>query len=219
MKELWYVHKTKLLIGAGVFVLLCVLIWSRFPIPDQAHTEQQVSFLLDADEVEEIRAPVDTKGEPEVIEMASTELLVDVKGAVFKPGVYKMKPGDRVIDAVETAGGFLNDADTRKVNLASLLSDEMVIIVPQEGEEDEGEVLITTDISETSDPSDGKININSASAVELTALTGIGPAKAEGIIAYRTENGMFKNIEEIMNVTGIGEKSFEKLKDEITVAD
>jgi competence protein ComEA len=156
--------------------------------------------------------------EQETSQPINKEVLIDIKGAVFQPGVYKMKSGDRVIDAVEVAGGFLDDADTRKVNLASLLTDEMVIIVPREGDEEEREVLIKPENSSNADSAGEKININSASEEELTALTGVGPAKAKAIIDYRTDHGLYKSIEEIMNVTGIGEKSFEKLKDEITVA-
>lgn len=218
LKELWYVHKTKVLIVVGVFVLFCSLIWSRLYVPVETQAEQQVSFLMEADEEAGEDSLKEMDAETETSLPISEEVLIDIKGAVFQPGVYRMKVGDRVIDAVETAGGFLDDADTRKVNLASLLSDEMVIIVPREGDEEEAEVLIISDNSPAPDSADKKININSASQEELATLTGIGPAKAKAIIGYREEHGLFKSIEEIMKVSGIGDKSFEKLKDEITVA-
>ncbi|WP_339146959.1 MULTISPECIES: helix-hairpin-helix domain-containing protein [unclassified Sutcliffiella] len=218
MKELWYVHKTKVLIVISVVVLFCFFIWSRLYVPTETQAEQQVSFLMEATEAESEEDLGVNDVEQETSQPINKEVLIDIKGAVFQPGVYKMKSGDRVIDAVEVAGGFLDDADTRKVNLASLLTDEMVIIVPREGDEEEREVLIKPENSSNADSAGGKININSASEEELTALTGVGPAKAKAIIDYRTDHGLYKSIEEIMNVTGIGEKSFEKLKDEITVA-
>ncbi len=218
MKELWYVHKSKVLIVVGVFVVFCFFIWSRLYVPAETQAEQQVSYLMEAPDEDKEEAIEDVDVVMDTVHPKSEEVLIDIKGAVFQPGVYRMKEGERVIDAVEKAGGFLEDADTRKVNLASLLSDEMVIIVPHEGEEGEGEVLIISGSSPASDPVGGKININSASQDELTSLTGVGPAKALAIIDYRTDHGLFKTIEEIMNVTGIGEKSFEKIRDEITVA-
>ncbi|MCG1022306.1 helix-hairpin-helix domain-containing protein [Sutcliffiella horikoshii] len=218
MKELWYVHKTKVLIVIGVFVLFCFFIWSRLYVPTETQAEQQVSLLMEAAEAEMEEDLEINDGKQESPQPINIEVLIDIKGAVFRPGVYKMKTGDRVIDAVETAGGFLDDADTRKVNLASLLTDEMVIIVPREGDEEVGEVLIKSSNSPETVSAASKVNINSASEAELTTLTGVGPAKAKAIIDYRTDHGLFKSIEEIMNVTGFGEKSFEKLKDEITVA-
>jgi competence protein ComEA len=171
-----------------------------------------VSFILD-EETEEAEAV------NEALEHTVTDILIDIKGAVIEPGVYKMKSGDRIMDAVLRAGGFLENADTRKVNLAALLADEMVIIVPLDGEEDVVVVQhsITEGASAFSD-NGGKININTATEEELTRLSGVGPAKAKAIINYRSEQGMFKKNEDIKNVTGIGEKSFEKFKNEITVS-
>ena len=139
-------------------------------------------------------------------------VLVDVKGAVHHPGVYQLEGSSRVIDAITIAGGLREEAVTTHVNFAKELVDEMLIYIPVEGEE----------IAEI--PQEGeaggdnqKININTASASELETLSGIGPQKAQGIIYFFFVEGKFQTIEELTNVSGIGEKTFEKLKDAIVV--
>jgi len=136
-------------------------------------------------------------------------VFVDVKGAVVHQGVYEINKLARVKDVIALAGGFTKEADQTKINLAAKVRDEMVIYVPQIGEE--GAVL-------TSGGTEGKkVNINQATVDELQTLQGIGPAKAAAIIAYREENGPFVKIEDLLNVSGIGEKSLEKIKEQITV--
>ncbi|MDZ5712289.1 helix-hairpin-helix domain-containing protein [Jeotgalibacillus haloalkalitolerans] len=139
-------------------------------------------------------------------DMTASVLFVDIKGKVANEGVYEMEQGDRVIDLIQKAGGELPDADMTAVNLAQMLHDEMVIIVPGKPSEQKG------DLSTQSD----KININRATQTELESITGIGPSKATAIIQYREENGPFKSIEDIMNISGIGEKTFDKLKESIS---
>ncbi|MET3574709.1 helix-hairpin-helix domain-containing protein [Bhargavaea ullalensis] len=143
-------------------------------------------------------------------------IFVDVKGAVAKPGVYSAEEGDRVIDAVGRAGGFLPDAVPDAVNHAERLRDEMVIYVPfllQEGGEEE-----TAGASAAPGPpvwggDDGRVNLNTADAAELMTLPGIGPAKAEAIIAHREQNGPFGSPEDLMQISGIGEKTFARLEE------
>lgn len=143
-------------------------------------------------------------------------VLVDVKGAVNKPGVYEAEGEDRVIDMINKAGGLKESADEEKINFAIRVEDEMVIYVPEIGEELEQKNGITTAIGGT-DQKDGKVNINTADDTELQTLTGIGPAKAAAIIDHREKNGPFKAIEDLKLISGIGEKSFEKLKEQIKV--
>lgn len=143
-------------------------------------------------------------------------VLVDVKGAVNKPGVYEAEGEDRVIDMINKAGGLKESADEEKINFAIRVEDEMVIYVPEIGEELEQENGITTAMGGT-DQKDGKVNINTADDTELQTLTGIGPAKAAAIIDHREKNGPFKAIEDLKLISGIGEKSFEKLKEQIKV--
>ncbi|MGG3688465.1 helix-hairpin-helix domain-containing protein [Caldifermentibacillus hisashii] len=147
----------------------------------------------------------------------SQPMKVDIKGAVMNPGVYTVTGNERVIDIIEKAGGLLDDADIVKVNLSQKVMDEMVIYIPKIGEE----VLAAENIPVNSDSQnsggDGKVNINQADASALDSLPGIGPSKAEAIIEYRETNGPFQKVEDLMNISGIGEKTFEKLKDQITV--
>lgn len=146
-------------------------------------------------------------------------VLVDVKGAVVHPGVYEAQAGDRVIDLIESAGGLLENADKNQINFAMKVVDEMVLYLPAIGEETSSDAGTSLALA-TSYPSsanDGKININTAAQSELETLTGIGPSKAEAIIEYRETNGPFKEIEQLMEISGIGEKTFAKLKEEIKV--
>lgn len=136
-------------------------------------------------------------------------LKVDIEGAVKNPGVYSLKPEDRVEDAIKAAGGPLPEADLSKVSksLAAKVVDGERIIVPFFNNYNSGE----------QDNSSEKININTASLEELDKLPGIGPSTAQKIIDYREQNGGFESIEEIMEVSGIGESKFEKIKDLITI--
>jgi len=140
-------------------------------------------------------------------------LVVDVKGAIKFPGVYEMKLGDRVIDVIEQAGGLHENADSNNVNFAMKLVDEMVLYIPIVGEE----LTPEPTVGGVQNQGDGKVNLNKASEAELQTLTGVGPAKATAIIEYRDQNGGFKKVEEVMEISGIGEKTFEKFKDQITV--
>ncbi|MBD8003636.1 helix-hairpin-helix domain-containing protein [Bacillus norwichensis] len=142
-------------------------------------------------------------------------LFVDVKGAVSSPGLYEAKEGDRILDAIEQAGGLIKTADAKQVNFAQKIHDEMVIYVPEKGEVVDEVLPVMSDHS--SSQTEGKININRADLSELQTLSGVGPAKAQAIIDYREEQGPFKRVEDIQNVSGIGEKTFEKLQESITV--
>lgn len=161
--------------------------------------------------------------EESVEENIPEEIIVDVKGAVHKPGVYKAKDGDRVVDIIERAGGLKDSAEEDAVNFAMRVSDEMVLYIPKKGENVEQLETIAAAQSGGGGASgggvsnDGKVNLNKASNSELETLPGIGPAKAQAIIDYREQNGPFKAVEDLISVSGIGEKTFEKLKDQITV--
>ena len=133
-------------------------------------------------------------------------IYVYVCGAVHREGVYELPAGSRVYEAVEMAGGFREDADTRNVNQAQVLEDEERIYVPVIGE------VVQPDSEEN-----GKININKASKEELMTLPGVGESRAESIIKYREGQGAFQSIEDIMQVSGIKEGLFEKIKDLITI--
>lgn len=138
-------------------------------------------------------------------------IIVHVSGQVYNPGIVELKLGSRVIDAVNLAGGLKKDADSDKINLARKLSDEEKIHVPKIGEES---VIPETSNSNQSDNS--KININTCTKEELMSLPGVGEVLAGRIVEYR-DNNPFKAIEDIMNVSGIGDKKFESIKELIIV--
>ncbi|SDK52958.1 helix-hairpin-helix domain-containing protein [Sediminibacillus albus] len=138
-----------------------------------------------------------------------TKIYVDVKGNVKQPGVYQIDSGKRVSDVIELSGGFLDTAEKNAVNLAQKVHDEMVIIVPEKGEETSQKIPL--------DPTEEKLRLNGAAEEELTTLTGIGPSKAAAIVQYREENGDFQQMEELLNVSGIGATTLEKIESEILI--
>lgn len=144
------------------------------------------------------------------------EICVYVCGQVNDPGVYTLSSGSRIYEAIELAGGFTSDAAEESLNLADVLEDGQQITV-WSVEEYEAGLSDTSASSSGTDSGDGLININTATADELTELPGIGDVKAAAIVAYREANGSFSSIEDIMNVDGIKEGSYEKIKDLITV--
>ena len=156
---------------------------------------------------EEITESELAEEEPQV-----TFILVDVKGAVKNPGVYEANEGDRVNDIIQKAGGILNNGEKNAVNLAMKVSDEMIIYVPYIGEE--GEVV--NDQASLS-ATEGLVNINKASETELLQLPGVGPSKAAAIIEYREQNGGFSTKEDLKKISGIGEKTYEKLEPFLTI--
>ncbi|MCY7978857.1 helix-hairpin-helix domain-containing protein [Bacillus inaquosorum] len=158
-----------------------------------------------------------TEVKQEAVKDESNEtIVIDIKGAVQHPGVYEMRTGDRVSQAIEKAGGTSEQADEMQVNLAELLQDGTVVYIPKKGEETAMQQGAVGAVQ--SDGGKGAlVNINTATLEELQGISGVGPSKAEAIIAYREENGRFQTIEDITKVSGIGEKSFEKIKSSITV--
>ena len=149
----------------------------------------------------------------EVSTTQETVIFVDIKGAVKNPGVYQMKAGDRVKDALEAAGGLTAEADSQKVNLAQRVEDQMVIVVPKVGEE--GAAAIPAGATSKEATKEGKVNINTATVEELKTLKGVGEKKAEAIIEYRKKNGSFKTKEDLMKVRGIGKKLFDSFQERI----
>ncbi|WP_119318829.1 helix-hairpin-helix domain-containing protein [Companilactobacillus formosensis] len=135
---------------------------------------------------------------------------VDIQGAVKKPGVYQLKENSLVQAAIQLAGGLADNADTKQINQAKRVTDQMQIYVPVIGN--------NNSVSANAVPAKGeKLNINNAKVEDFKNVTGIGPKKAEKIIAFREKNGNFKNLHDLTKVSGIGEKSLDSLKDQLTV--
>ncbi|MGM0752245.1 MAG: helix-hairpin-helix domain-containing protein [Bacillota bacterium] len=158
-------------------------------------------------------APVEKEKEPEEVKSVG-KVYVDVKGEVVRPGLYEVKQGDRLKFVIDRAGGFTAEADKKVINLAVKVSDEMMIYVPKIGEIETPRLAPPAPLT---DSGKGRININTATQQEFETLPGIGPAKASTFIQYREENGPFEAIEDIKNISGVGEKTFEKLKEYIYV--
>lgn len=171
-----------------------------------ACTNREAVYLTDTEEVSETeKSTPDTEEEPAFC-------CVYICGAVRKPGVYRLQQGARVCDAVEAAGGFTEDALQTACNLAEYVVDEQQITIPTKEEaaqQSSGE-------DEQNMP-DGRINLNTATAAQLMELPGIGAEKAESILSYRQEHGRYEKTEDIMNITGIKNGIYEKIKDRIAV--
>ena len=149
-------------------------------------------------------------GEAAAAEPAAQTLCVYVCGEVKSPGVYELPEGSRIVDAVEAAGGMTEAASGTWLNLAEPVSDGQKIEVPSEMEAAELEKV-------QQEAQSGLVNLNTASAEELMTLTGIGESKAEAILSYREEHGGFEKPEELMEIPGIKEGVFEKIRDQVTV--
>lgn len=147
--------------------------------------------------------------------MPTTEILVDIKGAIQQPGVYHLPSDARLHELILVAGGFTKEAEERQLNLAEKLSDQQMIYVPSKEEVDFSVEL--PQLNQEGNAETGLINLNTATLLQLQELPGIGPAKAQAIITYREENGLFKTVEDLLNISGFGEKTLEKLRAMITL--
>ncbi|MCD8156469.1 MAG: helix-hairpin-helix domain-containing protein [Clostridiales bacterium] len=169
--------------------------------------KQDISVQEEVSADEETEADLETEG--------ADTVCVYICGAVEAPGVYELSSADRIYRLVEMAGGLTQDADARSVNLAQTVEDGEMIYIPTVDEAAEEVGTAETEISAS--PDDGRVNINTASVAELTSLSGIGDAKAAAIVAYRDEHGAFQSVEEIMQVSGIAQATYDRIKDEITI--
>ncbi|MEJ9113499.1 helix-hairpin-helix domain-containing protein [Bacillus paramobilis] len=197
---MWDFPKKWLGLVAIIGIVLFLLFWKT-----NQHTERSVIATdVQSKEIEKKSKPKisDTKEQKKII-------VIDIKGAVVKEGVYEMKEGDRIKDAIEKAGGFLPEADRKKVNLAQMVQDQMILYVPNKNEQ--------VQEAAAASQGEGKVQINAASKEQLEKITGIGSRKAESILKYREEHGPFQKIEDLLEIDGIGVKSLEKIKDQIII--
>lgn len=213
----------------GWMILLIILLTAdaltgctrRSEIPDSVITVENIPLY--EENIEEVKVGEVTAPKEEPIPEEKV-ICVHICGAVVSPGVYEIPQGSRVYEAVMAAGGYRDDADEDYVNQALVLndSDKLVIptladteamVIPSTGKEKEFGIGSGVPGSELS----GKVNINTAGVEELCTLSGIGEARAKVIISYRDSNGPFGSIEDIMNVSGIKQASFDRIKDDICV--
>ena len=147
-------------------------------------------------------------------------IFVDIGGAVKNPMLAELPDGSRVDDAIQAAGGLRQEADMTNVNRAEFLVDGQKIFIPSLALDEDGNLIEGASQAGSYSASEAgasdKVNINTADSTQLQTLSGVGPATAQKIIDYRQSNGSFSSIEDIKNVSGIGDKTFEKLKDHIT---
>ena len=230
----YYIEKYKLIIFliSSIVVLISLTIYIYFKNKSVDEIEQVE--LIEEEKVAEIE-----EEKEEIIE----KIRVDIKGLVKNPGVYEVVVDSRVIDVINKAGGLKSGANTEYINLSKKVKDEMVIIIYSNSDVEkfketdkqiiyieyecvcpdnkndacinENDVVNTNGTKGESSEIDDKVSINKATLEELMTLNGIGESKAKAIIEYRNQNGEFKNIEDIMNVSGIGELAYSKIKDNI----
>lgn len=191
-------------ISAGVIILVL------FVFSSVAEPKETVSFDFEAQEepVQEETVPGESP--------AVTTIFVEVKGAVISPGVYELPVDARVKNVLDVAV-LSENAELLTVNQSAKLTDEMVIYVPYEGEIDPDSVVSGITADTAGEASGELVNINTAGISELTTLSGIGEKKAQAILTYREEQGLFTALEELKNIPGIGDKTFENLKPYITI--
>ena len=208
-KEFW-TEKNVIKITASLFLLAVFLLLSLMGKGSgiSYETEETQRGSVIATEKSMVEIENDKIDDPAF----SKIIFVDVIGCVVNPGVYQLEEGSRVFQALELAGGLTEEAEVKSINRAAVLSDEQVITVLsveeyEEMQKNSGGLGFV----------DGKVELNSADAKALESLSGIGPSMAKKILQYRQEHGRFHKIEDLMKVPGIGEKTFQQIKDKICV--
>lgn len=201
-KELWALYRYQII--AGTVALLAAIALLAYRTVKPAPSSSAASSALVSSDASTVsnRSPA--------------RVCVDVKGAVQKPGVYYFKRGARIQEAIRAAGGALPNAAMKDVNLAKELADQQIIYIPAEGEQVANQAPAGTDAA---DPVTGKapVNLNTATKEQLCQITGIGDKKADLILEYRQQHGQFKTVDELMQVSGFGEKTVAKIKEQVAV--
>ena len=164
--------------------------------------------------IEDLPMDEETDNKEEKLPSADEYIYVHVCGAVNNPGVYKFKMPVRVYEAIESAGGITSEGLDEVINQAREIADGEQIYIPTL---EEKELYEAGNNAQITSLNDGRININTASKEELMTLPGVGESKANGIVEYRSSNGKFNALEELMNVEGIKDGVFNKIKDKITI--
>lgn len=206
-------------VGAGRLVASAVVVlavvagayWLVKPPP--ATTESKLPYASAA-----TTAPTSVaSAAPTTTSPVATAVVVHVAGAVQAPGVYRLAAGARVIDAVQAAGGLTADSNADAVNLAGLLADGERVYVPRLGEVAPVVVSGSPGSGTGTSPPAGPVNLNTATADDLDALPGVGPATAATILAYRDQHGPFASVEDLADVRGIGPAKLDALRGLVTV--
>jgi competence protein ComEA len=218
----WLQDRKKWIISSICIFLLCSSVYFYHDQKNEIEheipfTQQQMITQKNPDEQAEQEKKADETTHSTVEKR--TDVVIDVQGAVVRPGVYTLSSDARVYQAVEMAGGLLPEADEKQVNRAQRLADGMMLYIPRKGEKlpglPPGASIMAGDGRSSVAVQGEKINLNTATAEQLQTISGIGPSKSAAIIQYREEHGPFKTVEDLTNVSGIGPKTIEKMKDKI----
>lgn len=196
------------LISAGIAVLMIVLFFANVFFDGSGGVSVNEKPVSDTEAVQE------TEASEQAAATVPTHVFVEVKGAVKNPGVFEVPQDARVTNVLSLAE-LLESADLTTVNQSEKVKDEMVIYVPQQGEIEDPP--LPGGENTEGEEAEILVNINTASAEELTILNGIGEKKAQLIVEYREQNGLFMTKEDLMNISGIGEKTFDSLEPYITI--
>ncbi len=201
------IKENKKIVIAGGCILALIIVFAGFFALNHKNNKT----------LEELKALSDQEENSEEIEAEDNQtLIVDIGGEVKNPMIAQLPTGSRIGDAITAAGGTTEKADLSNINRAQVLEDGQKIYIPSTDDSD-SQASINGSSSSTASSSNQKVNINTATDEQLRTLSGVGPATAEKIINFRTKEGAFKSIEDLKNVDGIGDKTFEKLKDKICV--
>ena len=207
----WLMEYKKILsIIGGVLVVIVIILVGRGMMASPTKEKVMVTNAVNTTRVEEATT------------MMPQNCYVDIKGEVLRPGVYEFSCESRIQEVIKKAGGFTEEADETKINLAQKISDQMQMIVPNlhskqeggvtEGNSEKGNSSNTT----LSNLKQGTVNINTATLEELQTIKGIGKKKAEAILQYRKEHGAFRTKEDLLQVKGIGKKALEAIESQVT---
>lgn len=205
----FFTKKDQLIILSLILVIIFI---STFNLFNKKVLQARKDDLDDDIDIEDMLEELEEDDETQ----ETGPIMIHISGQVHNPGIIELELGSRVIDAVNLAGGLKKDADLDRMNLAKKLIDEEKIYIPAIGEEDIPIEVANLNSSDNSGNTQPKVNINTCTKEELIALPGIGEVTAGKILDYREEN-LFKIIDDIKNVSGIGEKKFEAIKELITV--
>jgi competence protein ComEA len=224
LAESFDVSPLRLLVGAVALVCIGIVGW-RLLAPPPPPAEMRLPFTQPPQAAD---GGADPSSGPEAAAdggasttMAPSEVVVHVAGAVVSPGVRRLPPGSRVIDALDAAGGALPGADLPRINLAAPLVDGQQVYVPKPGEE----VPVAAGAGLPGGAGDAggapvpgaPVDLNTATAEQLDTLPGVGPATASAIIAHREQHGPFTSVDQLLDVRGIGEAKLEQLRDLVSV--
>jgi competence protein ComEA len=207
----------KIAVAIIVTIAIVIIVIATFIINKKEETEITYEDFFD---VKNVISNVVSDSQENTEESEEEKIKVYVTGEVNNPGVIELKVGARIEDAIKLAGGLTENANLEEVNLAYCLEDGQKLYIPNVNEK-EVEYLSTENgekVLETTEKSNSsKININTGGVEELKGLPGVGESLAQRIITYREENGKFKSVDELKNVSGIGDKKFEALKDYVII--